>query len=187
MQMRAAGGTVQWIATFAAAVLMVCGSVGCSREAPWRSEYFENSTLAGQPHFTTNHRVIDFNWGTRAPLESWVEDDFSIRWETCMRVERLARITFRLASDDGSRLYINDDKIIDNWGEHGFDVIASRTIVLNPGMYHVRVDYFEASGLAGIQLATNAQPAEAVEMLPLPAATNGTDGGARRCEGAGES
>ena len=42
-----------------------------------------------------------------------------------MRVERLARITFRLASDDGSRLYIDDDEIIDNWGEHGFNFVGS--------------------------------------------------------------
>ena len=174
-------------AALAATVFVACG-VGChrdGRDTPWQARYFESETPAGQPYFTKNHKAIDFNWGTGAPLESWIEDNFSIHWETCLRVDRLARITFRLASDDGSRLYINGDRIIDNWGEHGFDQTGSRTIVLSPGTHRVGVDYFEAGGLARVRLTAKAQPPDVIEWLPPPAAANGMDAGSRRCGGGG--
>ncbi|MCY4633885.1 MAG: PA14 domain-containing protein [Acidobacteria bacterium] len=191
MHERALWTAVRRGATCGAAVFLACGVGGCQGEGrglpPWRAEYFENRTLAGQPHFTRYHRAVDFNWVTGAPLESWVEDDFSIRWETCMRVERLARVTFRLASDDGARLYIDEDRIVDNWGEHGFDGGAVRTVVLNPGTYPLRVEYFEGTGFARIQLSTSIQPLEAVEWVPLPTATDEPDGGMQSCSGGGGS
>ena len=185
MHMSAAWRNAPWAAVLAVTVLLVASGVACEgdgSDAPWQAAFFPNRNVVGQPYFTTNHRAIDFNWGTAAPLESWVEDDFSIRWEACLRVDRLVRITFRLASDDGSRLYIDDDRIIDNWGEHIFDLAGSRTLVLNPGTYRARVYYFEAAGLAGVQLATYAQPSDVIEWLP----PLGAKAGSRRC-GGGES
>ena len=80
MHMCAVWTVVRRAATCGVIVFMVCGVGGCQGErrdpAPWRAEYFESRMLAGQPHFTAHHRVVDFNWGTGAPLESWVADDF---------------------------------------------------------------------------------------------------------------
>ena len=158
---------------------------GDALDAPWQAAYFGNRTAVGYPYFTTNHPAIDFDWARGAPLESWVEDDFSIRWEACLRVDRLARITFRLASDDGARLYLNDDRIIDNWRERRFDLAGSRTVVLNPGAYQVRVYYYDAVGVARVQLAMNAEPPGVMEWLPPPASA-APETGLRGC-GAGES
>ena len=184
MRTNVARPCARWVVVVGASVFTACGVGGSDdgSDAPWRAEYFEDGTLSGQPHFRTHHRALDFNWGLAAPLDSWVEDDFSIRWETCLRVDKLARITFRLASDDGSRLYVDDDRIIDNWGEHGLDFVASRTVVLNPGTYRVRVDYFEGSGFAGIRLATRSHGPESMEWLPPPARTDGEGPGLARCE-----
>ena len=186
MHTSAARAGARWAAVVGASVFMACGvggRPGDGGDAPWRAEYFKNRTLSGYPHFRTHHRSMDFNWGRSAPLEAWVEDHFSIRWETCLRVEKLARITFRLASDDGSRLYIDDERIIDNWGEHGFDLVASRTVVLNPGTHRVRVDYFEGTGSARIRLTTNTQLPDSMEWLPLPAGTDGKEAGSPGCGG----
>jgi beta-glucosidase len=62
--------------------------------------------------------------------------------------------TFLLASDDGARLYLDDELIVDNWGNHGLEERASSPIPLRAGEPHpLRVDYYEAGGAAGVQLS----------------------------------
>lgn len=57
--------------------------------------------------------------------------------------------TIELESDDGSRLYIGDDLLIDNDGIH---TMQKQTCVvgLYPGKHRIRVEYFEATGEAGL-------------------------------------
>lgn len=166
-------------AAFALTMTIACATAGCQddgRDGPWRAEYFGNRAMAGYPHAATNHRVVDFNWGTGPPVESWVEDDFSIRWKTCAHVGEPVRVTFRLASDDGSRLYLDNDRILDNWNDRASDPARSRTVVLDSGTHRVSVDYFDATGPARILLTTYAQPHGAIEWLP-PDAAGGCGGG----------
>ena len=166
---------VPWAVTLTAAVVATLSvdQTHADPNLPWRAEFFETNAVTQPPFFTTRHSTIDFDWGRGAPLASWIADGFSVRWDACLRVDSRTRITFRLASDDGSRLYVNRERIIDHWREHGFRAARSRTVVLDPGPHHVRVDYFEATGPARIQLTTSSQP-RAVEWLPLPGETAGS-------------
>ncbi|MCM8533298.1 MAG: PA14 domain-containing protein, partial [Lentisphaeraceae bacterium] len=54
---------------------------------------------------------------------------------------------FWIASDDGSKLYINDQLVIDNDGYHGLLEKKTETpILLTPGKHSIRVEFFEGSG-----------------------------------------
>ncbi|HTF82789.1 MAG TPA: PA14 domain-containing protein, partial [Cytophagales bacterium] len=53
--------------------------------------------------------------------------------------------TFYLKSDDGSKLYINNQLVIDNDGNHG-TVEKSATISLAAGWYPIEVQYYDKSG-----------------------------------------
>ncbi len=155
-------------------LLAICCSSACRREGPWRAAFFDNIDFSGHPHRIVRHHAVDFNWGSNAPLPSWLDDDFAVRWETCVRVKSQTRVTFRLGSDDGSRLFVDGVQIIDNWGRHGF-LVLTRTTILSPGTHHLRVDYFEASQDARILLTTTARPASAViEFTPAADASNET-------------
>jgi PA14 domain len=50
--------------------------------------------------------------------------------------------TFRLSSDDGSRLYIDDRLVIQNDGTHS-EVSAAAKLKLEAGVHRVRVTYFQ--------------------------------------------
>ena len=140
---------------------LLLGTFCCGGGRPagqWRAEFFDNIDFAGKPHHLAYHRVVDFNWGMKAPLPSWRADNFAIRWDTCVSVKSSTRVTFRLGSDDGSRLYVDGAQIIDNWARQPF-VVVTRTTILSPGTHHLRVEYFDAGRDARIQLTTTVRPA----------------------------
>jgi len=57
--------------------------------------------------------------------------------------------TFSIESDDGSRMFIGDDLLIDNDGEHAM-VEKAGTIGLMAGRHQVRIEFFENLGGAGL-------------------------------------
>lgn len=57
--------------------------------------------------------------------------------------------TFSTNSDDGSKLYIGDELVVNNDGLHGM-VTKSGTIPLASGWHRVRIEFFENGGGAGL-------------------------------------
>lgn len=53
--------------------------------------------------------------------------------------------TFYLASDDGSKLYMNDEVVIDNDGDHGV-VLKSESLNLTKGTHKIRVEWMNLGG-----------------------------------------
>lgn len=72
-------------------------------------------------------------------------DNFGLVIEGKVEIKNKGRYTFKLGSDDGSRLYVNDKPLINNDGVHGV-VVRSGAVNLDPGMVPVRIEFFEKSG-----------------------------------------
>jgi beta-glucosidase len=82
-----------------------------------RGEYFNNMNLSGEPVFTRIDSMINFNFGTSSPAPGLPEDHFSIRWRG--KIIPPEPIHFiGTSTDDGARLYINGDLVIDDWRDH---------------------------------------------------------------------
>jgi cytochrome c len=64
-------------------------------------------------------------------------------------VDKERTYSFRLASDDGSRLLINNEEIIDNGGLHGVEP-KDGEVTLRQGKNEIIVEYYQAQGGAGI-------------------------------------
>ncbi len=60
-------------------------------------------------------------------------------------IKTAGKYSFRLASDDGSMLYIDGKKVIDNDGVHGVES-KEASLQLTPGAHEIRVDWFEKDG-----------------------------------------
>ncbi|WP_394850214.1 PA14 domain-containing protein [Pendulispora brunnea] len=77
---------------------------------------------------------------------------FAIRYEGTFNVSRTANYSFRLRSDDGSLLYIDDTIRLNNDGLHSAGGGAVN-VPLNAGTHRIRVDYFQGgAGNAALQL-----------------------------------
>jgi hypothetical protein len=91
---------------------------------------------------------------------------FAIRYEGDFTVTAGGDHGFRIESDDGSRVYVDDRQIIDNDGLHGFRG-ASGSVTLTPGKHHLRVDYFQGPRW-GVGLILHVTPPGAQERLFSP-------------------
>ncbi|MCS7220955.1 MAG: PA14 domain-containing protein [Anaerolineae bacterium] len=116
----------------------------------WRGEYYGNRNLVGAPLLVRNDVEINFNWGLGAPAANLPADNFSVRWT---RTLSLSPGTYRFyaLSDDGVRVWLDGELIIDQWHEApGVTYSAERT--LSTEMHTLRVEFFEAQGTALIRL-----------------------------------
>lgn len=72
-------------------------------------------------------------------------DKFGFLFEGYIRITKDGSYTFYIASDDGSKLYIDDIEIIDNDGDHG-TVEKSGKAFLRKGYHKIKVMYFDSGG-----------------------------------------
>lgn len=97
---------------------------------------------------TRTDATVDFDWGTQAPIEALSPDVFTIRWTGQIQPRFSETYTFFTSSDDGIRLWVNGQKLIDNWTEHSATENFA-TIDLQAGQkYDIKLEYFEQQGLA---------------------------------------
>lgn len=80
------------------------------------------------------------------------QTDFLAQFSGNLFVPNTGPWTFYLTSDDGSRLYIDGDNIVDNDGYHGMQE-KEGTVILSRGMHTIEVSFFQGGGGAGLTLA----------------------------------
>jgi hypothetical protein len=76
-------------------------------------------------------------------------DNFAIRFFGHATVENDGLYRIVVVSDDGSKLYINDELFIDNDGNHPAKP-SGRIVRLKKGLLPIRVEYFQGDGLKSL-------------------------------------
>ena len=94
--------------------------------------------------------------------------NFSASWEGFLLVPQDAEYKFYMQSDDGSRLYIDNDKVIDRWDDHGWVPGSHGGKVLSSGKHSIRVEHYNAGGEAGIRLRWFGGPIPADTIVATP-------------------
>jgi len=92
--------------------------------------------------------AVDYDWGEAAPFLGMNSDRFSVRWLGTLTPQFTEHYTFHTVSDDGVRLYINTNLVIDAWKEE-FMNLASIPMVLYAGQrYDFRMEFFDNTARA---------------------------------------
>lgn len=78
-------------------------------------------------------------------------DQYGLVLEGYLLVEAEGIYTFHLTSDDGSRLFLHDQPIIDHDGLHGASGKSGEARLL-PGYHPIRVEFFEKGGAQRLEL-----------------------------------
>lgn len=133
--------------------LMVLGlSVGLVGQAlaqdindtSWLATYWNNETLSGDPELQRQEANIDYNWGADSPAPEVSSDSFSARWQRYLNVEP-ATYRFTATSDDGMRVWIDGNLIIDEWSDHPVKTVSA-DVRLTGGRRLIVVEYYEDGG-----------------------------------------
>jgi beta-glucosidase len=113
-----------------------------------QAEYFNNEELSGQPALVRTDQLIDFHWGEGSYVDNGPVDHFSVRWSGYFVPRSEDDYKFYVSADDGVRLYVNDERVIDDWHRHG-ETLDTYSAHLEAGKaYKIRLEYFEAVGTA---------------------------------------
>jgi hypothetical protein len=122
----------------------------------WHASYFDNARLAGDPIVTRYERSVNYNWAADAPL-GVPSDGFSARWIGRFDFDA-GTWRFIIGADDGVRLQVDDQLIIDQWQATGQFTTYSADIDLDAGEHTVEVEYYDLTGLAGINVRWQLAP-----------------------------
>ena len=79
------------------------------------------------------------------------KDDFAIKWKGKLKVDHDGNYTFYTQSDDGARLWVDNQLIISDWRDHALTENKG-SIVLTKGTHDVELHFYENQALATIRL-----------------------------------
>lgn len=119
-------------------------------------QYYDLDALSELPDFDTltpigEEVLADINLASTNGVfaGSGLSDDVGAVFEGLIEVPITTNYTLYVESDDGSRLYVGDEMVVDNDGLHGMHEEAGQ-ILLAAGLHRVRVEFFERGGGAGV-------------------------------------
>jgi hypothetical protein len=132
--------------TLACVGVMLPVALSAQDAFPWRGEYFNNRNLSGSPVVVRDDAAIGFDWGANSPAEGIPNDGFSVRWTAAMYFEG-GRYIFHAYTDDGVRVWIDGQLLIDQW----YNRAVTRNEVegdVSQGTHNLRVEYYDNIGNA---------------------------------------
>lgn len=116
----------------------------------WSAEYFNNMFLGGAPALVRNDANISFRWGNGSPAPGIVgADSFSVRWTRTLSLAP-GRYRFFMTIDDGGRLWVDNNLIINSWYDSPAHTVTGDVTVSGP--ISVRMEYYENTGVAVAEL-----------------------------------
>ncbi len=126
-------------------VAKICG------DGELQARFYNNKTLSGTPVVTRCELSNpSYDWGTGRPTAGVSADGFSARWDGFLYFQP-GDYTFTVTGDDGVRLWVDDQLLIDQWRDQA-PATYTATRTLSEGRHYVKLDYYENAGGAVVRL-----------------------------------
>lgn len=120
--------------------------------------YYSNQlkTFNDPPTLVRTDAVVNFNWGSGSPDPSISADDFTVRWTGAVQPPISGVYTFHTVTDDGVRLWVNNQPIIDSWIDQSGVERTGSIALTGQQRYNIRMEYYENAGSAQASLSWSA-------------------------------
>lgn len=115
----------------------------------WTGEYFDSETPGTTPVMVREDKAIDFTW-SNAPFVGMPREHWSARWTRSLSVTP-GYYRFTTVTDDGVRLWVDDNLLIDQWVPNDSAPFFG-DIYLGAGPHAVKMEFFNLTGGARAQL-----------------------------------
>ena len=102
-------------------------------------KYYDNQEWRGEPAFTTLDKRINLE-AVSQRQETFPQRRISATWSGWIMIGRDGEYTFSTESDDGSSLFIDNVKVVENGGVHVARK-ASGKIALTKGLHSISISY----------------------------------------------
>ena len=120
--------------------------------------YYANHNSAnpftGSPTLRQTNAVINFNWGTTGPAPAVGGANYTVRWTGSLQPQYSQAYTFITTADDGVRLYLNGQLLINDWTNQSATTRSNTITLAAQQLYNIELDYYYSNdNNAQIQLA----------------------------------
>jgi RHS repeat-associated protein len=144
--------------------LLVQATASVSTGAGLTGQYFDNTNFTNLKVTRTDANV-NFDWGLNAPHTAVGSEEFSVRWEGKVEPLYTQTYTFYTVSDDGVRLWVNGQLVIDKWIDQA-PTEWSGQIALQAGQrYDIRLEFYDRFWGATAKLSWSSA-SQAKEIIP---------------------
>jgi hypothetical protein len=130
-----------------------------------KADYFGNMNLEGGPILTRIEDSIDHRWEWDVEVLPGISDYISARWTADLEFAFTEPMTLITTSEDGVRLYVDGQLVIDNWAIHTatedtytFDVVAGQVV-------NIVLEWREETGNSVIKLSWQS-PSTPKQIIP---------------------
>ncbi len=129
-------------------------------------QYYGDTSLGANDYkLTRTDATVNFDWGAGSPDPSIAADNFSVHWSGVLVPLYSETYTFYTTTDDGVRLWIDGQLIVDKWVDEGPTEWSGQVSLQAGRAYSVRMEFYEHWGGASAKLQW-ASASQAKEVVP---------------------
>lgn len=125
-----------------------------------------NGPTSSDPAAATAIGLIDMAVRDGSPDPAVQKDKFSALFEGYIEAPYTETLFLEFTVDDGIRVYVDGNLLIDEWGNHSNDVFTLKFDAENAIRYKIRVEYYEDEGSATCSMQWYSASFDA-EVVPL--------------------
>lgn len=125
--------------------------------------YYDNPDFTGSAVSRVDP-AVNFDWSA-SPAPGIAADTFSVRWSGQVRPQFTQTYTFYTQSNDGVRLWVNGQLLIDNWTAHALTTNTGTIALVAGQLYAIRMEFFDNTGVATARLGWSS-PSTPLAVIP---------------------
>ena len=146
---------------------------GAGLSGAYYANHSSTSPYTGAPTMVRTDAVVNFNW-TTGPGGGIGQDTFTVRWLGSVQPQFSGTYTFTLTADDGARLWVNGQELVDAWLDEAPTVYQGTITLKAQQLYNIEMDYYQNGGGATAELEWSgaATPLEVIPETQLYPYTN---------------
>ena len=131
--------------------LWVFSSINLWSQQGLKADYFDGTNFN---RYVATEYVdnIDFYWNRKPPVEGINPHVCSVRYTGRLKSGKTGVYTFSARVDDGIRVWINEQLIIDNWQLNDVGYSKGKVAMEADSIYTIKIEYFNALAEAELQL-----------------------------------
>ena len=158
--------------------LLVVASAPVGTGTGLQAQYFDNMNFTNLK-LTRTDATVNFDWGGGTPDGAIGVDTFTTRWTGKIEAQYSQTYTFYTQTDDGVRLWVNGQLVIDKWFDQGPTEWSGQITLAAGQRYDIRMDFYENGGGAMAKLSWSSA-SQAKQIVPqtrlYPPGSNGQVG-----------
>jgi hypothetical protein len=109
-----------------------------------QAEFFTNQDLSGLPALTRTDALVDFDWSKISPAPGLPTTNYTARWTGTIEVPAsIGDVVLATVADDGARVWIDGQPVIDAWGPHDATTSAASAVLTAGQSHQLRIEYLQ--------------------------------------------